>query len=111
MQLGLTSLDDDIGICTGNKIFDLLNVLRENTIDAVYGGQLHKDGHSFYNGIPILQNNFNAIDANVGYFCFDKKTKKYIKEKTVIEGPIPTCSKIFSKGLQCNVKNIPANNI
>lgn len=113
LKLRLTTQNDDIGICTGNEIFDLLNVLPENTIDAVYAGHVHKDAHSFYKGIPILQNNFHAINTNVGYFSFDKKTKKYVKEKTVIEGPIPICSKIFSKSLHCNVfnNNLPINTI
>lgn len=103
LKLRLTTLNDDVGICTGNEIFDLINILPENTIDAVYAGHVHKDAHSFYKGIPILQNNFHAINVNVGYFSFDKKTKKYIKAKTVIEGPIPICSRIFSKSSKCNV--------
>ena len=40
---------------------------------------------------------------NVMYLTFDGKTKKIIK--TVIEGPVPVCEKVFSKSLDCSYKN------
>lgn len=103
LHIRLTTNKDDIGECYGNEIFDLINDLPEDTVDAVFSGHVHRQSHSFVKNIPVLQNNFHAINVNVGYFNFDKKTKKYIKNNTVIEGPIPVCSKIFSKSLNCDV--------
>ena len=100
-KLRITQASDNNDECYGNEILDLINELPKDTIDAVYAGHVHKSAHSFVKGVPILQNSFHALTFNIGYFTFDKNTKNLIKEKTVIEGPVPVCSRIFSKSQNC----------
>ncbi len=98
----LTTEENDIGDCHGKELVKLLDKLPKYTVDAIYAGHVHNSVHSFIKGVPVLDNNFHALTFNVGYFSFNKKTKEYIRNKTVIEGPVPVCSKIFSKSLNCN---------
>ena len=76
--------------------------LDSTLVDAVFAGHTHNMLHQFTNsGIPIIISECYAKYLNVLYIDLDLLTKKVIKK--LIEGPIPICSKVFSKRKICDV--------
>lgn len=91
--------------CKGEMI-DLLQSLEPNTVQAVIGGHVHESIHHFINGVPVIQNPMSNLFTNVLYLKFRKDFNgnfNFIAEDTLIEGPIPLCSKIYTNNLRCNV--------
>lgn len=90
--------------CFG-ELFDLLNSLEPDTLDGVIGGHVHKTINHFINDIPVIQSARNGIFTSILYLKFKKdKQGSYmlLKDKTLIEGPIPICSKVFTNNLRCD---------
>lgn len=84
------------------EIVDLLNDKDKvaNQIDLIIAGHTHENSHFFFNGVPVVSSVNNAKYANVVYLSFYRN--KLQKDKTVIEGPLPVCSKVFSKNKICS---------
>ncbi len=88
------------------------NSLPNGTVDALVGGHHHDFVHHFVNGVPVVIGENFARHFNVIYLAYDLKTKKILKEKTIIEGPIPICEHLPVGESTCflkNMKNIPDN--
>ena len=78
----------------------LLNKLDTSIIDVVVAGHTHNINHHWINGIPVIQSTGNQY-SNVMYIPFDKETLNIVHDKIQIEGPLPSCDKIFTKSLKC----------
>ena len=108
-----TNSEDSKNKCNAKgEIIDLLNGKDKITekIDLVIAGHTHEVSHFFYNGVPVVSSINNAKYANVIYLSFNSQNKKnkekeYIlhKDKILIEGPLPICSKVFSENYLCDV--------
>ena len=81
----------------------LLEKLKPGTIDLFLAGHKHDIAHNWVNGIPVLSNERNGKYAQIVYLPFDKKTKKLVNDKIIMEGPLPICEKIFKNKLLCDL--------
>ncbi len=91
--------------CYG-EMYDLLNRLPPDTIHGVISGHIHESIHHFVQGIPVIQNPMGSIFTNVLYLKFKKDLHgNFIlnTDSSVIEGPIPLCSKVYTNNLRCDV--------
>jgi 2',3'-cyclic-nucleotide 2'-phosphodiesterase (5'-nucleotidase family) len=80
----------------------LLNSIdEEGIVDAVLGGHKHENNHHFINKIPIVQNILGGYYSNLVYLTFDKTTKKLIRDKIKLEGPLPSCERVFETTRKC----------
>ena len=77
--------------------------LKPGTIDLFLAGHKHDIAHNWVNGIPVLSNERNGKYAQIVYLPFDKKTKKLVNDKIIMEGPLPICEKIFKNKLLCDL--------
>ena len=89
-----------------DEAYILLKELNTNIIDAFFAGHKHDVTHNWINGIPVISNDRNAKYAQIIYLSFDKKTKKLVNNKIVIEGPLPICEKIFKDKKICDLSVI-----
>lgn len=80
----------------------LLNSLEEGTIDAVISGHIHDVAHHWINGIPVVQTINGGFYSHVIYLTFDEKTLKLQKDEIQVEGPLPTCEKVFRNTKRCS---------
>jgi 2',3'-cyclic-nucleotide 2'-phosphodiesterase (5'-nucleotidase family) len=103
LKLRYSSYSAD-GRCTG-EIMNMLNEIDPNIIDGVIAGHIHDSVHHFVNGVPVIQNPINNIFANVLYLKFEKKggIYKLKRQETLIEGPIPLCSKVYTNNKRCDI--------
>jgi 2',3'-cyclic-nucleotide 2'-phosphodiesterase (5'-nucleotidase family) len=103
-----------LSTCRG-EMLDLLQSLEPNTVQAVVAGHIHESIHHFINGIPVIQNPMSNIFTNVLYLKFKKDQNGnyfFNKDQSLIEGPIPLCSKIYTNNLRCNIyQDLTDNNI
>jgi 2',3'-cyclic-nucleotide 2'-phosphodiesterase (5'-nucleotidase family) len=79
----------------------LLNSLEEGILDAVIGGHRHEIVHNFINNIPISHSINGGLYSNLTYLTFDKITKKLLSDKTKLEGPLPSCERVFDTTKRC----------
>ena len=86
-----------------DEAYILLNKLKEGVIDFFLAGHRHDVVHHWVNGIPIMSNDRNGKYAQIAYLPFDKKTKEFLKDKIVFEGPLPICEKIFKNKRLCDL--------
>ena len=92
--------------CEPNEELELLlKKLEPNLIDVVVSGHTHDNVHQFIHGYPVISSVNNGRYFNAMYLYFDKKDGKYIfnVNKTIIEGPIPACEKVFSQNKRCEI--------
>jgi 5'-nucleotidase/UDP-sugar diphosphatase len=92
------------GRCTG-EIMNMINEIDPNIIDGVIAGHIHDSVHHFVKGVPVIQNPINNIFANVLYLKFDIKkdgTYSLRRKESLIEGPIPLCSKVYTNNKRCD---------
>jgi len=93
--------------CNPNEeISVLLKNLEPNLIDVVISGHTHDNVHQFIHGYPVMSSVNNGKYFNAMYLYFDKnKDGKYIfnVNKTIIEGPIPACEKVFKDNKRCEI--------
>lgn len=68
-------------------------------------GHKHLIIHQWYKGVPIISGKWNAEYTNIYYFFFDKKTKTFLKDETIIEGPIPICNYVYEPYKTCHLNN------
>ena len=82
-------------------ILELLESLPLRTIDALVAGHIHEISHHWVKHIPIVSS-IGALYSNALYLTFKKTPKgKFHLLTSQIEGPIPICSKVFSKARHC----------
>jgi 2',3'-cyclic-nucleotide 2'-phosphodiesterase (5'-nucleotidase family) len=81
----------------------LLEKLKPGTIDLFLAGHKHGIVHNWVNGIPAMSTEKNGRYAQIVYLPFDKKTKKLVNDKIVIEGPLPICEKLFKNEKLCDL--------
>ena len=86
-----------------DEAYKLLNKLKPGTIDLFLGGHKHDVTHHWINGIPIMSNERNGKYAQIIYLPFDRKTKKLVNDKILMEGPLPVCDKIFKNKKICDL--------
>lgn len=84
------------------EIVDLINELPEGTVDLVVSGHTHQITHCFIKGVPIVSGTSNGKYVNVVYLSFDEKDYHFLNHNTIIEGPIPICSKVYSEKKICD---------
>ena len=92
-----------------DEAYILLNKLNTDIIDVFFAGHKHDVTHNWVNGIPVLSNDRNGKYAQIIYLPFDKKTKKLVKNKIIIEGPLPICEKLFKNKKICDLAVINEN--
>ena len=86
-----------------DEAYKLLNKLDKDVIDILLAGHRHDVTHNWINGFPVMSNDRNGKYAQIVYLPFDRKTKKIINSKIVMEGPLPICEKIFKKEKICDL--------
>ena len=76
--------------------------LEKGTIDLFLGGHIHDVGHHWINSIPYMSNDSNGKYVQIVYLPFDRKTKKLLNNKILMEGPLPACEKLFNNTKLCD---------
>jgi 2',3'-cyclic-nucleotide 2'-phosphodiesterase/3'-nucleotidase len=87
------------------ELYILLKDLPKGLIDVVVFGHTHEIYHQWLFGYPLISTINNGKYANIMYLSFKKNSNgkyEFNKDKTLIEGPIPICEKIFEKTLRCD---------
>ena len=84
-------------------LYNFLNNLKPGIIDAVIGGDTHNNVHHWINNIPVMISKGKSNYLNIMYLPFKKESNKYllINDEIKIEGPLPSCEKIFSNLNHC----------
>lgn len=104
MTYGIYTKEDSTpkkGDCQ-REMYDMLKKIPEGTIDAVLAGHSHMENHCWVNGVPIVSGTNMGSVSNVLYLAFNKNKKyKLLPDEVKMEGPLPTCEKIFSKSKNC----------
>ena len=89
----------------GNSfLYPFLNKIKPGIIDAVIGGDTHNNVHHWIKDIPIMISKGKATYLNIMYLPFKKNiNNKYtlVNDEIKIEGPLPSCEKIFSNLNHC----------
>ena len=86
-----------------DEAYKLMKNLNTDIIDVFFAGHKHDVTHNWINGIPVMSNDRNGKYAQIIYLPFDRKTKKLINNKIIIEGPLPICEKIFKNKKICDL--------
>ena len=93
----------------GNSLlYKFLNTIKPGIFDAIVGGDTHNTIHHWINNIPIMISKGRANYLNIMYLPFKKDSNnKYIliNDEIKIEGPLPSCEKIFSNFNHCEKLN------
>ena len=87
------------------ELYILLKNLKKGLIDVVVSGHTHQIVHQWVFNYPVISSINNGKYSNIMYLSFKKDSNgkyKYLPEKTLIEGPLPICDKVFNKTLHCN---------
>ena len=92
-----------------DEAYKLIKNLNTDIIDVFFAGHKHDVTHNWINGIPVMSNDRNGKYAQIIYLPFDRKTKKLINNKIIIEGPLPICEKIFKNKKICDLAVINQN--
>ena len=87
------------------ELYILLKNLKKGLIDVVVSGHTHQIVHQWVFNYPVISSINNGKYSNIMYLSFKKDSDgkyKYLPDKTLIEGPLPICDKVFNKTLHCN---------
>ena len=104
LKYNLRNKDTIQGQCReSDEVYKLLNNLKPGTIDLFLGGHKHDTAHNWINGFPYMANEKNGKYSQIVYLPFDKKTKKLINDKILMEGPLPICEKLFKNKKLCDL--------
>ena len=82
----------------GNSLlYDFVQGLKPGIIDAIIGGDTHNNVHHWLKDIPIMISRGRTNYLNIMYLPFKKEGNNYklINDQIKIEGPLPSCEKIF----------------
>lgn len=91
------------GCRESDEAVKLLNVLEPGTIDLFLAGHRHDVTHHWVNKVAIASNFRNAAYSHVVYLPFDKETKKLKVDEIKMEGPFPSCEKVFKNKKRCDI--------
>ena len=89
----------------GNSLlYNFIQGLKPGLIDAIIGGDTHNNVHHWLNDIPIMISKGKSKYVNIMYLPFKKEGNNYIlfKDEIKIEGPLPSCEKIFKNLNHCD---------
>jgi len=93
----------------GNSLlYDFIQGLKPGIIDAIIGGDTHNNVHHWLKDIPIMISKGRTNYLNIMYLPFKKEENGYklINDQIKIEGPLPSCEKIFKNLNICeNIEN------
>ena len=104
LEYKLRDINTKQGQCSQtDEAYILLNKLKPGTIDLFLAGHKHDVTHNWVNNIPVMSNDRNGKYAQIVYLPFDKKTKKLVNDKIIMEGPLPICEKIFKNKKICDL--------
>ena len=92
-----------------DEAYKLLKNLNTDIINVFFAGHKHDVTHNWINDIPVMSNDRNGKYAQIMYLPFDRKTKKLVNNKIIIEGPLPICEKIFKNKKICDLAVINEN--
>ena len=99
----------------GNSLlYEFIQKLKPGVIDAIIGGDTHNNVHHWINDIPIMISKGKTKDLNIMYLPFKKRDNNnnnflLIKDEIKIEGPLPSCEKVFKHINNCD--KIEENNL
>ena len=111
LKLGLYNKDSKFDECRKNdELYELLSKFNDDNkyFDVIVSGHTHETVHQWIKGYPVISNIDQGKYFNLMYLYFNKIGDKYtfLKDKTIIEGPIPVCGKIFENTLKCEIGNL-----
>jgi 2',3'-cyclic-nucleotide 2'-phosphodiesterase (5'-nucleotidase family) len=92
-----------------DEAYKLLKNLNTDIINVFFAGHKHDVTHNWINDIPVMSNDRNGKYAQIIYLPFDRRTKKLVNNKIIIEGPLPICEKIFKNKKICDLAVINEN--
>ena len=104
----------------GNSLlYEFIQKLKPGIIDAIIGGDTHNNIHHWINDIPIMISKGRTNYLNIMYLPFIKEGNIYklIQDQIKIEGPLPSCEKIFKNFNNCDkieinaLENMPNKNL
>ena len=87
--------------CKNDEMNLLLSSLDPGVVDAVVAGHVHNVAHHWINGVPVVQSIDGGYYSHLIYLAFNSTTNEIIKDEVLVEGPLPTCNKVFDKTLNC----------
>jgi 2',3'-cyclic-nucleotide 2'-phosphodiesterase (5'-nucleotidase family) len=111
LKLGLYNKDSKFDECRKNdELYELLSQFNDDNkyFDVIVSGHTHETVHQWIKGYPVISNIDQGKYFNLMYLYFNKIGDKYtfLKDKTIIEGPIPVCGKILENTLKCEIGNL-----
>ena len=86
-----------------DEAFKLLNSLEDGVIDILLSGHKHDVTHHWIKKFPVMSNDRNGKYAQIVYLPFRRDNKALIREKILMEGPLPICDKIFMNKRYCDL--------
>ena len=89
-----------------DEAYKLLKNLEKGVIDLFLAGHRHDVTHNWVFDFPIMSNDRNGKYAQIVYLPFDRKSKKLLNDKILMEGPLPICEKIFKNTKICDLSVI-----
>ena len=98
----------------GNSLlYNFIKGLKTGIIDAIIGGDTHNNIHHWINDIPIMISRGRTKYTNIMYLPFKKIDNEYklINDDIKIEGPLPSCDKIFKDTNNCEKRENNESNI
>ena len=102
MILGIRTHNTEQEECEEDEMKVLLYSLDQGIIDSVIAGHVHDVAHHWVNEVPVVQSVDGGYYSHVIYLAFNATTKELIKEKIEVEGPLPTCKKVFENTRKCD---------
>jgi len=98
----------------GNSLlYNFIKGLKTGIIDAIIGGDTHNNIHHWIDDIPIMISRGRTKYTNIMYLPFKKIDNEYklINDDIKIEGPLPSCGKIFKDTNNCEKRENNESNI
>ena len=94
---------DPQGDCNEDgELVKFLKALPQGAADAVVAGHSHQVIYHWVAGLPVVQGGAFGRYLNLIYLTYDWGQKKVVKDRTLIEGPIPVCERVFENQGDCN---------
>ena len=92
-------------------LYNFIENLKPGIIDAIIGGDTHNNVHHWVNDIPIMITKGMAKYVNIMYLPFKKENNEFklFNNDIKIEGPLPSCEKIFTNLNHCDKINKDIN--
>ena len=98
----------------GNSLlYNFIKGLKPGIIDGIIGGDTHNNVHHWIDNIPIMISKGKTKYTNIMYLPFKKVNNEYklINDDIKIEGPLPSCAKIFNDTKNCERRENNDSNI